>query len=211
MKVTKLEHSGIVLEKAGHKLIFDPVEFDAKLPELSAVAAVIITHKHFDHFQKEQIEKILASNPEAKVIGPSDLAAELPQLIVAKAGDELELDGFQLQFFGRDHSLVFGGVMPCENLGVVVDDRVVNAGDSFDRPKIEHEVDLLFVPEAAPWWNVDECTKFISDLHPKYATPVHDALLSPLGQQVFGGGLKATCEKNHVQWLDLGVGESVEI
>lgn len=211
MKVTKLEHSGLTLEKDGKQLVFDPVEFTTKLPAMSNVVAIIMTHKHFDHFQKDQLAKILAENPDAKVIGPSDLAAEVPELLIAQAGDEHELSGFKLKFFGHDHGLVFGGVMPCENLGVIVDERIVNAGDSFDQPKLEHAIDLLLVPEAAPWWHVDQCVQFITELQPKIAIPTHDALLSGFGKQVFGGGIQATCEKIGTKWLDLKPGESIEI
>lgn len=34
MQITKLEHSGMIVEKDGKKLVFDPVEFAETLPEL---------------------------------------------------------------------------------------------------------------------------------------------------------------------------------
>lgn len=210
MKLTKLEHSGIILEKDGQKLVFDPVEFVNQLPELQNVAAVIITHKHFNHLQMDALQKIMATNPEAKIVGPEDLTVEFPQFITAKNGDELEINGFRLHFSGHDHGLVFGGVMPCQNLGVIVDGCVMNPGDSFDQPAVEN-ADVLLVPEVAPWWNVADCTKFITEIKPKIAIPVHDALLSPFGKQVFDGGLKATCEKVGANWVPLKPGDSLEI
>jgi len=74
MKLMKLEHSGIVLEKGGKKLVFDPVEFAATLPEFDNVAAIIITHAHNDHLQPERISAILDRNPGAKIFAPEDAA-----------------------------------------------------------------------------------------------------------------------------------------
>jgi len=34
MKITKLEHSGIIIEKDGKRVVFDPVEINGKIPKL---------------------------------------------------------------------------------------------------------------------------------------------------------------------------------
>ena len=59
MKITKLEHSGVTIEKDGKVLVFDPVEIMEKLPDFENVVAVIITHKHGDHYQLDKITEIL--------------------------------------------------------------------------------------------------------------------------------------------------------
>lgn len=46
MKLTKFDHSCIVVEKDGLKIVCDPVEFTHPLPELNNVVAIIITHRH---------------------------------------------------------------------------------------------------------------------------------------------------------------------
>ena len=53
MKITKLEHSGIIIEKDGKRVVFDPVEIRGKIPKLENVVAIVITHKHGDHLQPE--------------------------------------------------------------------------------------------------------------------------------------------------------------
>lgn len=84
MKLTKLEHSGIILEKNMQKLVFDPVEFVDELPELDNVVAIVITHKHGDHFQPENVMAILDRNPEARLFVPSDAASELPHTEIVR-------------------------------------------------------------------------------------------------------------------------------
>lgn len=192
MKITKLEHSGIVLEKDGSLLVFDPVEFTEKIPKLSNVAAVVITHKHSDHFQPETLGRILSDNPGAKVFTTGDTAALISDSILVKAGDHYEAGGFSLDFFGRDHSAIVPGQIPCENIGVVVDENIVNPGDSFDLPDIK--VRVLFVPIAAPWLKISESMNFIEETKPELVMPVHDALLSELGKTISINWLNKACQ-----------------
>ena len=106
MKLTKLEHSGIVLEKNGKKLVFDPVEFAGTLPELDGVVAIIITHMHSDHLQPERISAILARNPGAKIFAPEDAATAIlnalgvADVTVVAGGDEIFVGGDEVPIDG---------------------------------------------------------------------------------------------------------------
>lgn len=211
MRVTKLEHSGIVLEKDGKKLVFDPVEFAETLPELSDVVAVIITHIHNDHLQSEKVSAILANNPEAKVIAPEDAAGILPNAMIVAGGDELDIAGFNLKFFGKDHASVVAGKVPCDNIGVVVDDKITNPGDSFDLLEIGGAVEVLLLPEVAPWTKLSETAEFMKIAKPRVMIPVHDGLLSPMGKTIYDNLLCANCEAIGAEFAPLAVGESMDI
>ena len=72
MKITKLEHSGLVIEKDGQNLVFDPVEFTGIIPKIENVAAVVITHKHGDHsgeIRKFPNAKVYISKTDANALG----------------------------------------------------------------------------------------------------------------------------------------------
>ena len=209
MKITKLEHSGIVLEEDGSLLVFDPVEFTEKLPKLSKVVAIIITHKHSDHLQPEVLGKILNDNPDAKVFTTGKVATLIGNSISVKAGDHYEVGGFSLDFFGKDHSAIVPGQIPCENIGVVVDGDVVNPGDSFDLPDTKTKV--LFVPIAAPWLKISESMSFIEKAKPELIIPVHDALLSELGEAISNNWIKKACNNVEAEFAYLKPGKSVEI
>ncbi len=211
MQLTKLEHSGIVLEKNGKKLVFDPVEYAETLPELDNVVAIVLTHIHPDHLQMEQISTIMDANPEAKIFAPEDAAEILPNAILVAGGDEVEVEGFQLKFFGKDHASVLAGKVPCKNIGVVVDDRLTNPGDSFDLLELNGAVETLLVPEVAPWAKMSETVEFIKLAKPKIVIPVHDAILSPMGKNIYNGLLQATCDQNEYEFAPLNVGESMDI
>lgn len=209
MKITKLEHSGIVLEKDDNLLVFDPVEFKEKLPKLSNVVAVIITHEHSDHLQPEVLGKILNDNPDAKVFTTGKVATLIGNSISVKAGDRCEVGGFSLDFFGKDHSAIVPGQIPCENIGVVVDGDIANPGDSFDLPNTKAKV--LFVPIVAPWLKISESMSFVERAKPELVIPVHDALLSELGETISNNWVKKVCDNVGAESAYLKPGENVEI
>ncbi len=211
MKVTKLEHSGMILEKNGRKIVFDPVEFESKLPELENVVAVIITHKHGDHLQREKLDEIVAQNPEVKILATADAMAELPEAEMVEAGDRKEVGGFELRFFGENHAEIVSSVVPCQNIGVVVDEMLVNPGDSFDMPEDLPNVKMLLVPSSAPWCKVPEGMDFIRRVKPEMAIPVHNAVLSKLGNGFNNNWLKSACEEIGAELKALEIGESVEV
>lgn len=217
MKLTKLEHSGVVLEKDGKKLVFDPVEFAATLPELKDVEVIIITHVHSDHLQPERLSAILNDNPNARIFAPADAAEVIANelgstnITIVAGGDSEEAGGFKLEFFSKDHASVVAGKIPCQNIGVVVDSKLTNPGDSFDLLELNGAVETLLVPEVAPWTKMSETMEFMKLAKPQIVVPVHDGLLSEMGKTIYDNLLRGTCESMDAQFASLGVGESIDI
>lgn len=207
MEITKLEHSGIVIEKDGERIVFDPVEFNKTIPRLNNVVAVIITHKHNDHLQIEVIKKIIRDNSDAKIITTSDAASFIEDSIIVKGGESYEIGGFKLDFFSKDHAAIIPGQIPCENIGVVVNGSIMNPGDSFDYSDIGAKV--LFVPISAPWLKIAESMDFVDRVKPRIVIPVHDALLSDLGKSISDNWMKKACDKAGAEYRDLSFGENV--
>lgn len=212
MKITKLEHSGLVVEEDGQKLVFDPVELAGfQLPQLDDVAVIIITHEHGDHLQPEKLRDIMQRNPQAKLLTAEDVELDLPGLQRVHAGDRIEIGPFNLEIFGRDHAKIVEGEVPCQNIGVIVNQRLINPGDSFDLPptKIEHAV--LMVPSVAPWSKLAESMDYITAVRPAFALPVHDAILSDFGKQIYFAWLAKTCAQVGAEWLELAPGDEFEL
>ncbi len=207
MKITKLEHSGIIIEKNEKQIVFDPVEFKERIPKLENVVAIIITHKHSDHLQPEIIARIRNDNPQAKIFTTNDAAPLIDGAIIVKGGDSIEVDEFRLDFFGKDHAAIVPGQIPCENIGVVVDDEIVNPGDSFDLPNKEAKV--LFVAISAPWLKIVESMKYVESARPNMVIPVHDALLSELGESISSNWIKKACDGVGAEYRGLSFGENV--
>ena len=207
MKITKFEHSGVSIEKNGQTLVFDPVEFAEKLPVLQNVVAVVLTHKHGDHYQPEVLAKVLQDNPNAQIFTTSDNAVDGATFV--KAGDSYNVGEFKLEFFGKDHACIVPGQVPCENIGVVVDDTIVNPGDSFDLPEIQARV--LLVPIASPWNKVSESMDFAKKARPEVVVPIHDAVLSGLGKTFNNNWLGKACDEIGAKLVVLEPNQSTKI
>ena len=210
MDITKLEHSGFALTKNHDTILIDPVEYTRQLPVFDNVVAIIITHKHNDHCQPEVISRILQTNPSATVFTSADTTALISGSIVVRGGETREVASFKLQFFGQSHAAIVEDQIPCDNLGVVVDDYFVDPGDSFDKPPIEHPT-VLCVPISAPWCKVTESIKYVKDIKPQVVIPVHDAVLSELGLTFNNSWLKFACDPLGIQFSPLTPGTHLEI
>lgn len=214
MQITKLEHSGIIVDKNGQKIVCDPVEFMHKLPELTNVVAIIITHQHSDHFQPEILARILEQNPEARIFAPRDLEIdEIAGRPIEKVenGAIQEISNFKLRFFGQNHAAIVPGIVPCSNTGVIIDEIVVNPGDSFDLPTSFEHPKVLFVPSAAPWCKVSESAEYIKKARPEIAIPFHNAVLSDLGNGINNNWLAKVADEVDTKFAPLQPGESIEL
>lgn len=209
MKITKLEHSGLALEKARNTILIDPVEFTNKLPIFGNVSAIIVTHKHNDHCQPEVISRLLQSYPSATVFTTPGTTSLISGSIMVQSGETRQIGGFNVQFFGQSHTPILEDDIPCDNFGVVVDGIIANPGDSFDQPPVTPKV--LCVPISAPWCKVSESVKYIKDIKPQIVIPVHDGVLSELGKTFNNSWLKYACDPLGIQLSTLAPGESIEV
>src|SRR6187431_353515 len=82
MKITKLLHSCLLLEKDDDRILFDAGKFSfledgARPADLMNLKAVIITHSHPDHMDDEAIAAIMRNNPDAALMGNAGIASAL--------------------------------------------------------------------------------------------------------------------------------------
>ena len=118
MRITKFDHSCFYVEKDGRGLIFDPVEYATKLPAITNLDCIVITHKHGDHFQPEVLAKLTADNPNAKIFTTSDNAGAIDNSHIAKDGQIANTGAFKLAFFGGNHAPIYKDEIPCENIEI---------------------------------------------------------------------------------------------
>ena len=63
MRLTKLEHACVRLEKNGTSVIVDPGNWTSQ-DALAGAAAVLVTHEHFDHLNADAIKAALTTSPD---------------------------------------------------------------------------------------------------------------------------------------------------
>jgi L-ascorbate metabolism protein UlaG (beta-lactamase superfamily) len=162
------------LERAGRVLVIDPGIWSEPQALLGA-DAVLVTHEHVDH-----VDRLRLAGLGAPVYAPSgsDLGG-LPYEAL-NPGDEREIAGFRIRAVGGRHAALLDDQPVPPNLGYVVDREVYHPGDSLDQPAIA--VSTVLVPAGGPWLALRDAITFLRDVAPKRAIPIHDVLLTELGQ-----------------------------
>ncbi len=163
--------------------------FDPGLPEFlhslatpdafAAVSLIVITHWHPDHADAGLIRAIVQRSG-ATVLAPSDAQPELGAAGIEATTPKIgrsSFGTFALQAIAAPHAALLGSAGP-ENIGYLVNDRLLNPGDSFDAALEEfREVQVLALPVTAPWMTELEAAGFAGRMKPSRIVPVHDGYL----------------------------------
>jgi L-ascorbate metabolism protein UlaG (beta-lactamase superfamily) len=211
MKIIKLEHACLVLEKGGSKLVIDPGVFTLPLVDMTGIVAVVITHEHGDHWTPEHLDHILKASPGVVFYGPAGVAAavDVVDVQVVADGDVIDAAPFELKFFGEKHAVIHSSIPIIDNVGVMVDDALYYPGDSFTIPPVP--VDTLAVPSGAPWLKIGEAMDFVAAIAPKRSVTTHQMVLSKAGQGMTNDRIKAMTEENGGEFVALEPGDSFDL
>ena len=79
MRLTKFSHACVRLERDGGVLVIDPGTLSER-EALDGVDAVLITHEHMDHLDKEALADALAKRPSVDVYTHPDVAKQLAEM-----------------------------------------------------------------------------------------------------------------------------------
>lgn len=202
----------MVIEEDGKQLIIDPGVFTESLPELTNVCAIVITHVHADHFDLKQLGTIQAKNPDAIIYTVQEVADELGELKyeVVQASTSKQCGGFHVSFYGGEHAIIHDAMPVWQNVGILINDRFYYPGDSFAIPE-DVSVHTLATPIIAPWSKISEVIDFVSTIKPKQTFPVHNAILSEIGDSVYNPRLQTAVEEVGGSFSFLKPGDSLTI
>ncbi len=184
MLITKFQHACFMVEQDSKSLIVDPGAWsdDFIIPE--NVSAIIITHEHQDHLDKSKLAAVINDNPDAVIIGHSDVMNQLAGMNTksVNSGESLMIGGFELEFFGGEHAIISPDLPTIANLGVMINGELYYGGDSFSAPR--KPVSLLALPVSAPWMKYSEVEAYLQSVKPSKVFPTHDAILSDKGKEL---------------------------
>lgn len=212
MKVTKQEHACLIIESAGKNLITDPGSFTTLLVGMSDVVAIVITHEHADHWTSDQLDHIVERNPDARIFGPAGVAAAASEfsIEVVKAGDTIEVEPFRLRFFGSEHAVIHSSIPIVDNVGVLVNDELYYAGDSYTVPE-GVEVGTLAAPTGAPWLKIGDVMDYVAAVAPRRSFAVHEMVLSTAGKSMSNARIKIATEWGGGEFFALEPGDSIDL
>ena len=184
MQLTKYEHACFTVEKDNKTVVVDPGSFTTDFIVPENVVVIIITHEHGDHFELDLMNEIVDKNPEVVIMGPADVTAKLGKFNTrtVHSGDSITFEGFEFDFYGDTHAVIYKDIPTIQNIGVLIDDRIYYPGDSFTIP--EKTIDTLALPVAAPWLKIADSIEFMNAVGARLTFPTHDAILSPEGKNI---------------------------
>ena len=228
MKITKYGHSCLYIEEGSARILIDPGNYVFKdslvkpedLPECNVL---LLTHEHPDHTYPEALKIILKNkHSENGAIAPISELVILTNTAVRKVleqngitgsavlgrGEERIVHGVTIRGIACDHGHIADHIPHCENVGFFIGERLLHPGDCV-APSEEVHAEILAVPVVAPWMAVREGLEFVKKLKPKFAIPIHDAILrwpEMPWYMIFQTGLKDT----GIEFVPLKIGEARE-
>jgi L-ascorbate metabolism protein UlaG (beta-lactamase superfamily) len=183
MRLTKLGHSCVRLEKDGAALVIDPGVWSGAAGALSGASAVLVTHEHPDHLDAGALRSALGSDPGLALWANQAVAGQFAEFggrVHAVAhGDVFTAAGFDVHVYGRDHAVIHPDIPVIANTGFAVDGEVFHPGDSWTVP--EDRVPTLLLPASAPWLKVSEMIDYARQVAPLRAYAIHDGILNDNG------------------------------
>ncbi|MCO5972972.1 MBL fold metallo-hydrolase [Actinoallomurus soli] len=212
MRLTKLGHACIRIEKDGTTLVVDPGGLTAP-GALDGADAVFITHEHFDHFDEGALRAALDASPRLRVWTNGATAAKLEGLggrvTVVGHGDAFDVNGIGVEVHGEWHAVIHPDIPRIGNVGFLIDGSVFHPGDAFTAP--ERPVDALMVPISGPWQKPAEVIDYVRAVKPARAFSVHDEVLSDIGKTVVNGLLGANGPGTGTAYERFSPGDTVEL
>jgi len=211
MKITKYEHACFTVEKDGTFLVIDPGNLTTDFISPENVAAVIITHKHADHFDHDHLAAIIDKNPDAIIIGPQEVVSQIEvfETKAVAAGDSVSIGGFDLTFYGKDHAVIHSSLPHTDNIGVFIDELLFFPGDALTVPDVP--VTVLAIPATAPWMKIGDAMDYLQAVSPRQAFPVHEQIYSPKGLGIVHRLLGTVAEQTQTDYHVLEPGESLQV
>jgi L-ascorbate metabolism protein UlaG (beta-lactamase superfamily) len=178
MKVTHFGHSCVLLDTGAARLLIDPGTFSADFEGLTGLDAVLVTHQHPDHLDPERLPALLRGNPDARLIVDPGTAGQLDDVDheTVEPGATLQVAGARVEVLGGQHAVIHPDIPRIVNNAYLVDGSHLHPGDSLDT--VPDDVDVLFLPAAAPWSKISETIEYLRAVAPRTAVPIHQAILA---------------------------------
>ena len=212
MRLTKMGHACVRLEKDGRILVIDPGTLTE--PEaIDGAEAVLITHEHFDHVELNRVKIAAERTPQLEIWTTSAVAEQLEGIAAnvhaVGRGDSFDAAGFDVSVFGELHAVVNPAWPRVANVGFLIDERTFHPGDAYTVP--EASVETLLLPTNAPWLKASELIDYVVELSPRRAYSVHDGFLNEAGLDLVDGLLGSLAEEQGADIRRLKPGEHVDL
>ena len=191
MRITHLGHSCLLVQVRGQRILIDPGAFSPGAVDLTELDVILVTHQHGDHLDLPRLPALLEINPQARLYAEPQAA-----LVMEKAGigaeyivadKTLTFGPVEVTPVGQMHALINEALPRVGNLGAVIraegEPSLFHPGDAYDGEP--GQIDILALPLNAPWTASRDTIAFAQRIRPRLCIPIHDALLSTVGRELY--------------------------
>ena len=214
MRLTHLGHACVLVETGGARVLIDPGTFADGWDGLTDLDAVLITHTHPDHCDRDRLPALLAASPGALVAAEPDVAGELSSDSRAvqplPPGEVLAVREVRVAVVGGRHAVIHDDIPCVGNIGLVLQapdgPTLLHPGDSYE--SAPSGIDVLAVPLNAPWAAFKETVEFVRAVAPRVAFPIHDGLLNDRGRALY---LRQLIALGQTEVLDLAGADAHDV
>src|ERR1019366_3785874 len=197
MRITHLGHACLLVETGGQRILIDPGVFSPGIADVTGLDAVLVTHQHGDHIDLQRLPAVMEVNPQARLYAEPQAAAVMQEAGIAAehtvVGEALTFGPVQVTPVGEKHALINEALPRIGNLGVVLrsegEPSLFHPGDAYDGEP--GQIDILALPLNAPWTASRDTIVFAQKISPRVCVPIHDALLSAIGRQLYLSQVKS--------------------
>jgi L-ascorbate metabolism protein UlaG (beta-lactamase superfamily) len=187
MRLTKLGHSCVRLDKDGATLVIDPGGWSGTDP-VAGASALLITHEHADHLNGPVVQAALERDPGLELWTTAPVAGQFSgfasRVHVVGHEDAFTAAGFEVHVHGSNHAVIYPDVPVVPNVGFAIDGSIFHPGDAFTLPG--EPVETLLLPVSAPWLKTSEMVEYARAVQPRMSYAIHDAILNDNGIGLVG-------------------------
>jgi L-ascorbate metabolism protein UlaG (beta-lactamase superfamily) len=191
MRITHLGHACLLVEVGRKRILLDPGVFSSRIADVTGLDAIMVTHQHPDHVDLQRLPALLEINPQAKVYAEPQAAVAMEGAGIGAehtvAGTVLIFGPVEVTPVGEKHALINEALPRVGNLGLVLraagEPSLFHPGDAYDAEP--GQIDILALPLNAPWTASRDTIAFAQRIAPRVSVPIHDALLSAVGRQLY--------------------------
>lgn len=208
MKLTRYDQSCMLLELDGTRILIDPGALpfakNHKVEDLGKLDAILFTHEHPDHFDKDAAERFSAQIPVYVNESTSQQMGGSPKVV--NDGDIITVGNFRIQARELAHSLMPDGSEGPQNTGYYINDEFFHPGDGVELEGLK--VRYLALPVIGPDVSPKDAFKFARVTGAEKAIAMH--------YDIFGARpavYKMLAERNKQPFevVVLSIGEPIEL